>query len=119
MREYGPRIFLGLIAGLAIGVIYGWLIRPVEYVNTTPDSLRQDYQTDYVLMVAEIYSKEEDLERAVIRLAVLGPQDPELILTEATDYAIANAFSREDINRLNSLAIALKSVPQPAEIEGP
>ena len=75
-----------MIIGLVIVILYGWSVRPVEYVNTTPDSLREDYRTDYVLMVAEIYSSEDSLELAVIRLAVLGPENPQMIVAEATDY---------------------------------
>ena len=44
--------FLSIALGLAAGLYYGWVINPVEYVNTTPDTLRVDYQADYVLMVA-------------------------------------------------------------------
>jgi hypothetical protein len=119
MKLYAPGVLLGLLIGLIIGVLYGWIIRPVEYVNTAPDSLREDYRTDYVLMVAEIYSSEQDLDRAMIRLAALGPEDPELILAAATEYAIENGFSRQDINRFNALTIGLKTLPEPAEIEVP
>jgi hypothetical protein len=119
MREYGPRVILGVVIGLVIGILYGWVIRPVEYVNTTPDSLREDYRTDYVLMVAEIFTSEQDLERAIIRLAALGPDDPQEMVTQATEYAIESGFSRQDINRLNALSIGLKSLPQPAEIDMP
>jgi hypothetical protein len=38
---------------MARGLLYGWMVNPVRYVNTTPDTLRADYQLDYVLMVAE------------------------------------------------------------------
>ncbi|MBU4352946.1 MAG: hypothetical protein KJ939_07765 [Nanoarchaeota archaeon] len=39
--------FLIMIAlGLAAGLVYGWVIRPVEYTNTKTDTLRADYRRD-------------------------------------------------------------------------
>ncbi|UCF61533.1 MAG: hypothetical protein JSV37_02300, partial [Anaerolineaceae bacterium] len=70
------RLTVGLIIGLVVGLIYGWVLRPVEYVDTAPDTLREDYRTDYVLMVAEAYAGDGDLDLAQIRLATLGPQPP-------------------------------------------
>lgn len=114
-----PPLLLGIAAGLLLGLTYGWLIRPVEYVDTTPDSLREDFRTDYVLMAAEAYAGEGDLDLARFRLAALGPLPPDLYATEAIDYALAHAFSREDVEALNRLAIALRTLPQPGEIGGP
>jgi hypothetical protein len=52
------RIFwflVAIIVGLIGGMYYGWIVNPVKYVNTTPDTLRYDYKADYALMVAEVY----------------------------------------------------------------
>ena len=114
-----PPLLLGLIAGLLLGLSYGWLIRPVEYVDTTPDSLREDFRTDYVLMVAEAYASEEDLDLARFRLAALGPLPPDGYATAAIDYALARSFSRDDVEALNQLAIALRTIPRSGEIGGP
>jgi hypothetical protein len=110
---------LGLIAGLVLGVFYGWLVRPVEYVDTTPDSLREDFRTDYVLMVAEAYAGEADLDLARFRLAALGPLPPDEYATAAIDYALARSFSREDVEALNQLAVALRTLPRSGEIGVP
>src|SRR3989304_3891981 len=63
MKIIHSRLVIGLVLGVATGLIYGWIISPVEYINTAPDSLRADYRTDYVLMVAQAYAVEDDLER--------------------------------------------------------
>ena len=39
-----------ILVGAGLGLLYGWVINPVDYVDTTPDTLRIDYKTDYVLM---------------------------------------------------------------------
>lgn len=113
------RLTVGLIFGLVVGLIYGWVLRPVEYVDTAPDTLREDYRTDYVLMVAEAYAGDGDLDLAQIRLATLGPQPPIDIVVEAIDYAVNQDFSRPDLETLNRLAIQLRSIPPSPEIGGP
>ncbi|MFQ5944089.1 MAG: hypothetical protein ACE5JF_11100 [Anaerolineales bacterium] len=112
-------LIIGLVSGLLIAVVYGWLVRPVEYIDTSPDSLRIDFRTDYVLMVAESYSAEQDLTLAQVRLAALGPQAPDDYVTQAIDYALVQSFSRPDLERLNRLAIALRTLQQPGGIGPP
>ena len=113
------RLITGLIIGLVVGLIYGWILRPVEYVDTAPDSLREDYRTDYVLMVAEAYAGDGDLDLAQIRLAAIGPQPHVEIVVEAIDYALKQEFGRPDLEALNRLAIQLRSIPPSPEIGGP
>ena len=75
--------FIAIGLGAALGLFYGWYISPVEYDNVTPDSLGVGYKLDYVLMVAEAYSAEQDPAMAVRRLAVLGNKPPVEIVREA------------------------------------
>jgi hypothetical protein len=103
------RVGLGLILGLFSSLLYGWLVRPVEYVDTSPDTLREDFRTDYVLMVAESYRGEQDLELARIRLAALGPEAPVNYVADAIDYAAELGFSSLDIQLLAELADSLES----------
>jgi len=35
------RFFLAIAVGIAGGLFYGWWVNPVEYVNTSPDTLRR------------------------------------------------------------------------------
>jgi hypothetical protein len=114
-----PRLILGALLGGFLALIFGWLIRPVEYIDTTPDSLRIDFRTDYVLMVAESYSADQDLDLAQFRLAALGPLPPDEYATDAIDYSLEQSFSRTDLEHLNQLAIALRALPQPGEIQAP
>jgi len=119
MTSKGSRLLTGLIIGLAAGLIYGWTLRPVEYIDTTPDSLRADYRTDYVLMVAEAYASDYDLDLAQMRLAALGPQPSADIVIEAINYAVDHDFIRPDLETLNRLAVQLRSIPPSPEIGGP
>lgn len=85
-------------------MFYGWVINPVEYVDTTPGTLRVDYKSDYVLMVAEAYSTERDLAKAVTRLSALGPEMPSEIVRQAILFAESQGYTDADVTLMRSLA---------------
>lgn len=101
------RFILVLILGIGIGLLYGWVIDPVEYVDTYPDSLRQDYKTDYVLMVAEAYQAEGDLKLAVERLKFLGEAAPGVYVDNALYFAVQSGYATSDLGLLRTLSDAL------------
>ncbi len=119
MRPTPSRLVIGAVIGLAAGMIYGWIINPVEYVDTTPGSLREDYRTDYILMVAEAYAGDGDLDLARVRLAALGPEPPADIVLQAIEFGVENHFVRLDLETLNLLAISMRAASPTAEITSP
>jgi hypothetical protein len=107
-----PRWLLILIAaslGLTLGLVYGWVIDPVQYTDITPDALRVDYRTDYVLMVAEAYQAEQDPALASQRLAVLGSDPPAVIAGDAYNFAKQTAYPTDDLALIQDLAVALQT----------
>jgi hypothetical protein len=102
-------ILTAFLIGIGMGLTYGWAIDPVEFFDLTPDTLRADYKTDYVLMTAEAYRVELDPGTAARRLAVFGAQSPSSIASEALDYARANGFSETDIALLQELVTAMQA----------
>jgi len=107
-----PRWFPILIAiflGVAIGLVYGWIIDPVQYTDITPDALRIDYRTDYVLMVAEAYHTEQDPATAAQRLAVLGSEPPAMIVGEAYNFARQSTYPGDDLTLIQDLAVAMQT----------
>ena len=102
-------ILIAAILGTTLGLIYGWVINPVQYTDITPEALRIDYRTDYVLMVAEAYHAEEDPALAARRLAVLGSSSPVLIAGEAYNYAQQSAYDTEDLALIQELTVALQT----------
>ncbi len=117
-----PRWLFPLIAGLVgigAGLAYGWVINPVKFVDTTPASLRADYRTDYVLMVAESFHAEHDVQVAGRRLAIFGAESPAAISLAALDSAQSSGYSESDIALLQELTRALQaSQPVPSAPEG-
>ena len=105
------RFLVGLAIGLALGLGYAWLLQPVTYFDTAPASLRQDYRTDYVLMVAQAYQPEGDLSLVLLRLAALGPEPPVDMVDGALEFAGANEFTAADTQALTDLATDLRTLP--------
>lgn len=102
-------ILIAALLGLALGLVYGWRIDPVQYTDITPDVLRIDYRTDYVLMVAEAYHAEDDPALAAQRLAVFGSEPPAHIAEEAYDYARQSTYPAEDLTLIQELMVALQA----------
>jgi hypothetical protein len=100
--------FLVIIVGLAFGLIYGWVISPVQYRNTTPNNLRYDFQTDFVLMVAEVYNSNQDISLAAQRLAQFGSEDPADLVLRSLAYANQLEYSQPDLELIQNLATALQ-----------
>ena len=103
------RFILVILVGVAAGLFYGWIIKPVQYVDTTPDSLHLAYQSDYVLMIAESYSAEGDLAMSVRRLALLGTSPPADTVQKAFLYAESNGWSDADVALMRSLYLDLQA----------
>jgi hypothetical protein len=109
------KFLLAVLLGAAAGLFYGWVVNPVEYVDIAPESLRVDYKTDYVLMVAEAYQVDHDLELAVRRLALLGSSTPSNIVANALSYALQHEY----LSLLQSLGEAILTWNPNLEIPTP
>lgn len=101
--------FVVVLLGIGVGLLYGWVINPVKYVDTTPAKLRSDYQADYILMVAEVYQAEDDLDLAARRLAVLGDSPPAELVRQAMILAVQIQYADSDQELLSQLASALQT----------
>jgi hypothetical protein len=101
--------FIALVIGAAGGLLYGWVVDPVKYVDTAPNSLRIDYQSDYTLMVAEIYGSEKNLPNAIQRLALLGDTAPVELVQKALTFAQEHGYSENDLASMSALLRALQS----------
>ena len=99
---------LVLVIGLGLGLLYGWVINPVSYQDTTLDSLRIDYKTDYALMVAEVYHHEKNLEWAMNRLTLLEDSSPLVSVENALKFASQAEYTLPDMFLLRDLLNALK-----------
>ncbi|HIE57173.1 MAG TPA: hypothetical protein EYP88_02930, partial [Anaerolineales bacterium] len=83
-------LFTGLVIGIILGLIYAWIIAPVQYVDTEPVTLRADLKDTYRLTIAQSYAVTGDLARAQARLALLGDEDSAQALAEQAQRAHAD-----------------------------
>jgi len=97
---------LSILAGTVLGVFAGWS-RPVDNANAPPTSLREDYQLDVVLMIAEIYQQDGDLDAAQRRLDFLQVENSERFVQQAALDAHSIGYSTEDLELIVSLSQAL------------
>ncbi len=101
---------LVLLLGLGLGLVYGWVVNPVSYQDTTLESLRIDYKTDYTLMVAEVYHQEGDLDWALNRLTLLEDKSPLASVENALKFASQAEYTLPDMFLLRDLHNALKEL---------
>jgi len=108
--------FITLVLGLGLGLFCGWVVWPVQYTDTAPSTLRTDFQTDYTLMVAEVFQSDQNIELAGQRMAKLGSLPPAEIAAQALSFAQQNGYSSTDVALLQNLLTALQ-VAQPVGVK--
>ena len=60
------------IGGLMLGLLIGWVIAPVNFVDATPSYLRADLQEDYLRMAIDSFRLNQSPDLAVQRWQNLG-----------------------------------------------
>jgi len=113
MRENRGSWYLltGVVIGIALGLLYAWVLRPVQYTNTSPKTLRADYKDHYRGMIAAAYLSNGDLVRARARLDLLGDTDLYQVLAEQAQRTLAESGSSLEARALGILAVALGQAP--------
>jgi hypothetical protein len=107
---------IAIFIGLALGLAYGWYLKPPAAKNTSLQSLRSDYQADYVLMVAEKYSVDGDGLTAAALLRDISPDDPAVSIHQALILGEQLHYSDRELQEISALQSALtSSTPAPAE----
>jgi hypothetical protein len=113
-EERGPWYLLtGCLLGIALGVLYAWVISPVEYVDTSPATLRSDFKDSYRALIAVAFVENGNLPRAQARLGLLGDTDELRTLAEQAQRTLAEGRSPDEARALGLLAVALGGGPTP------
>jgi len=95
---------LGLVLGIGVALLIGWVLFPVEYDDATPDTLRSDYKDEYIRLISLSYQVDGDLSLAEQRLASLKGEPVTAPLVELTERWIAQARSERLVVPLIHLA---------------
>jgi hypothetical protein len=100
-------LLIGLGLGLAVGLVYTWVLNPVQFYNTVPADLRSEYKEQWILLAAAAYRQDGDLDRALVRLSRLNDDKIGQTVTELTERYIQTGKSAARIRVLAALADAL------------
>jgi hypothetical protein len=101
-------IITGLVLGFALGLVYAWLLTPVQEYETHPITLRADFKDLYRELIASAYTASGDLGRAEARLALLGDDDPAQALAKQAQITLGLGGSQEVARALGILAAHLQ-----------
>jgi hypothetical protein len=104
---------ISFIIALGVGLLYTWQIDPVEYVDTAPDTLRADFKSDYLALIASAYASTGNLARAQARLDLFPDPDPATTLADLAQQRLAEGRPESEARAIALLASALGEQPTP------
>jgi len=104
MRRLPWDIFLALLAGLGLGLVYSWIISPTRVIDTEPAVLRADFKDQYRSVIAAAYAATGNLPRAQARLALLRDADPVEALNAQAQRMLARGEQVERADQVAALA---------------
>ncbi len=100
-------LILGLAIGLTGGLVYTWVINPVELVNTDPALLRVDFRREWVRLAALSYVATGNMDRAMARFKTIDSETVEHALSNLIEEYAAAGRQAETLRSLTTLAQAL------------
>jgi hypothetical protein len=117
LQKTSVAIGIGAAAGLIIGLIFGWLVWPVQWTDGNPEVLRADLQRDYLRMTIDSYNRTGDIDRAMVRWDELGEAAGATFIALKSDPGY---LSQAEIDDFGSLVQSVKGTAiQPGADETP
>ena len=96
--------FLAILIGVGAGLAFGWTMMPPAAPTNAPlGSLRADFRTDLVLMVAEDFQTDPNSMQALTQLDKLDEGDPITLLGDSIQYAQGVGYPEEDLKLMRDL----------------
>jgi hypothetical protein len=102
--------FGGIVLGVALALLIGWVLFPIVRYDESPASLRKDYRDEYIRLTALTYRTDGDLASAEKRLSALDSAAPVQPLVELTTRWINEERSQVLITPLVLLARDLNAL---------
>ncbi len=106
-------LLTAILLGIGFGLLYAWVLDPVEFVDTPPRSLQDAYKDEYRAAIAAAFAGTGDLQRAQARLTLLQDDKPALALIAQAQRYIAEGKNQQIAQDLGNLASALGQGPTP------
>lgn len=102
---------LAAIGGLVVGVLYAWVLNPVQWVDGEPHQLRADLREDYLRMVIDSYSVNLDADLAVERYERLEEFGPETLAAVAEQPDEISATAIQGFRALLEIESEVEATP--------
>ena len=102
-----------IAAGIIVGIIFAWIIVPVNVVDASIDQLRDDLRADYMRLVVDSYSLTSESELALQRYEQLGDDRRDILSDVSETYGAASPAEYQKFMAL----LDLDSVPTGSEAE--
>jgi hypothetical protein len=103
------------IFGITLGVLYAWVINPVQFKDGEPHQLRPDLREDYLRMVVDSYSINLNAGLAVSRYNELGEFKEETLEAVGVDPGEVDPTAIQKFRAL----IEIEQEFTPSDTEGP
>jgi hypothetical protein len=94
-------LVLGFIVGIILGILYAWVLNPVQYTGAGPQDLLDPYQEAYLRNLADYYAYSGDQARVTSSLSI-WPEAPAKLCQMA-----GAASDPADAARLTALAAVI------------
>ena len=107
-------LLTGLMIGLGLGLLYAWVISPVQYIDTEPASLAERYKDEYRKVIALAYQANQNIGRARERAALIDADNPARALAAQAQRLLAANLSPREARALAVLASDLGQQQSPA-----
>lgn len=107
LQAWASAVVAGLLLGMGLGALVGWVIWPLRYYDTEVADLRPDQKATYITLTALVYSIDGDLERARARLHAVQEAD---IAARVQDMAIEQIRHGDDPQVAYGLALLAQAL---------
>jgi hypothetical protein len=94
---------VGLIVGLALGLLYAWVISPVEWKDASPSLLSEPYRQEWMRMAIDSYAANRDADLALTRYQALGEQGPASLQGVAAEPESVSTTAIQNFNAVISI----------------
>jgi hypothetical protein len=94
---------VGVVAGLALGLLYAWVISPVEWKDASPSLLSEPYRQEWMRMAIDSYAANRDADLALTRYQALGDQGAASLQGVAAEPGSVGATTIQNFNAVISI----------------
>lgn len=104
MKKLWGVIVVGMVLGLAGGLIYTWFVSPLTYIDTYPPMLALRHRQDWARMTVWAYAIEGNWERTQVRLLNLPQPVVASVAEQVLDRAVVQGHPIEVLQSIAQLA---------------